>query len=127
MTEDDIRQRYSIQEYDKRVNEYMNLLIDALVKEYGYLKREWLLSLDMIAQNYQIYIQCYDSIRQEGMYVRDDQGRRQRNPASTLMMSAQNSMQKLTNSFALTPLSYSKVRKLESPDNSDDYIDSLTN
>ena len=47
------KERYK--DYDPRVYEYMCVLIDQLTAEYGEAKDEWLLMMDLLAQNLVIY------------------------------------------------------------------------
>lgn len=48
--------RYQTDDYDKDVQDYMTSLLKSLKKDFGELKDEWLLSLDLIAQTYDTYL-----------------------------------------------------------------------
>lgn len=117
------KERYS--KYRTEVQEYMDILCDSLMKEYGLISNEWLISLDMIAQTYTTYLIGWESINKDGMYVLDPKGRPARNPALSTMMNSQAYLQKLLTQFALTPSSKAKIKKLDSADTTDDYINDL--
>ena len=117
------KSRYNF--YSPEVAEYMNVLMTSLENEYGVIKDEWLISLDMIAQTYSTYLLGWKSIQQDGMYVKDSKNRLQRNPALTVMNNSQSYLQKLLTQFALTPLAKSKIKKVDSADTTDDYIANL--
>lgn len=111
-------------DYDARVYEYMSILINNLTKEYGRVDEQWLISLDLIAQNYAAYLVGWDDLQKYGMYITDEKGRIQRNPALTIMNNSQAYLQKLLHSFALNPMSRSKMKMPEITDETD-YLDSL--
>lgn len=115
------KKRYK--ELDPRVYEYMDVLLDSLKAEYGEVKNEWLLVLDMLAQNLEVYYIGYDSIKLEGMFTFDKNGTKQRNPGITLMNNAQAYIQKLIGSMGWTLMSKSKIKAPDLADSSDDAFD----
>ena len=79
---DDIKKRY--EKKDPRVREYMNILVDSLVEQYGTVHDEWIITLDLISTNFEVYYKGYDDIIANGIYVYDKNGYKQRNSAITL-------------------------------------------
>ena len=79
---DDIKKRY--EKKDPRVREYMNILVDSLVEQYGTVHEEWIITLDLISTNFEVYYKGYDDIIANGIYVYDKNGYKQRNSAITL-------------------------------------------
>ena len=90
-------------DYDSRVQEYMQNVIECLEQDYGKIPSSWRVSLDLIADNYSIYLQAKDEIQKDKMFLKD-----------------------LLKSFALTPMSKSKMKRLEEDDiDADKYLDEL--
>ena len=111
------KERYK--DYDPRVKEYMDVLIEQLTAEYGEAKDEWLLMMDMLAQNLVIYYKGYDDILENGMYVFDAKGNRQRNPAITLQLKSQAYIQKIIHNMGWNIMSKSKIKAPEKTDDTD--------
>ena len=116
-------------DYDKRVQEYMNNVIKCLEQDYGRIPESWRVSLDLIADNYSIYLEAMDNIKKNGLLRKDNQGRTFKNQCVMIMNSAQMQLKDLLKSFAMTPISRAKMKKLESTEiyGEDDYIDNLCN
>lgn len=110
--------------YDERVKEYMSILIKSLEREYRTIDDQWLISLDLIAQNYAAYLVGWDDLQKYGMYITDEKNRIQRNPALTIMNNSQAYLQKLLHSFALNPMAKSQIKKPDVIDEND-YLETL--
>ena len=116
-------------DYDKRVQEYMNNVITCLENDYGKIPESWRISLDLIADNYAIYLNAKDEIKANGLFKVDNQNRKTKNQAIYIMNVAQMHLKDLMKSFALTPVSKAKMRSLRSSNemvDETDYIESLT-
>lgn len=114
-------------DYDKRVQDYMVNVIKCLEQDYGKIPESWRVSLDLIADNYSIYLEAMDNIKQNGLLRKDSQGRTFKNQCVMIMNAAQMQLKDLLKSFALTPMSKSKMKHLEDTDkfNEEDYLDEL--
>lgn len=115
-------------QYDKRVQNYMDNVIECLEQDYGKIPESWRISLDLIADNYSIYLKALDAINaaDKEMIKEDNYGRTFKHPAFGIMNQAQSQLKDLLKSFALTPMSKSKMKKLESEEyKEDDYLDDL--
>ena len=97
----------------------MCVLIDQLTAEYGEAKDEWLLMMDLLAQNLVIYYKGYDDILVNGMYLTDARGARQRNPAITLQLNTQAYITKIISSMGWNIMSKSKIKAPEKSDETD--------
>lgn len=115
-----VRRLYS--DYDERVIDYMEKLYKKLDKQYGEVRDEWKVSLDMIAFNYNLILKCQEDIMLNGIDKEDSRGRLARNPAIPVMAQAQNALVKLLNSFGLNLMSKAKMGKV---DDEDDGLDDL--
>lgn len=114
---DDIKKRY--EKKDPRVREYMNILVDSLVEQYGTVHEEWIITLDLISTNFEVYYKGYDDIIANGIYVYDKNGYKQRNSAITLQQNTQAYLYKLINSMGWNIMSKSKIKAPEKLDETD--------
>lgn len=114
---DDIKKRY--EKKDPRVREYMNILVDSLVEQYGTVHEEWIITLDLISTNFEVYYKGYDDIIANGIYVYDKNGYKQRNSAITLQQNTQAYLYKLINSMGWNIMSKSKIKAPEKSDETD--------
>ena len=101
-------------DYDTKVQEYMQNVIDCLKQDYKEIPTSWRISFDLIADNYAIYIKAKDAVLKEGLLRRDNHGRTFKNQCFPLMMNTQQILIKLLSSFALTPMSKSKLKNFDS-------------
>lgn len=100
-------------DYDEKVQEYMQNVIDCLKQDYKEIPASWRISLDLIADNYAIYLQAKNNVLKEGLIRKDSHGRTFKNQSFPLMMNTQNIIMKLLSSFALTPMSKSKMKSID--------------
>ena len=101
--------------YPKQVQEYMDNVIDCLLQDYKEIPKSWRISLDLIADNYDTYLKAKQDIDTNGLIVhnkKDDGGHR--NPSFSVMNVAQDHIVRLLQSFALTPMSRSKMKNFDS-------------
>ena len=108
--------------YDEPVKEYMQNLVDCLMEDYKSIPASWLVSLELIADNYEIYLHARKDVKDNGTRIQNSRGTYIMNPSFTIMSTCQNHINKLVSSFALTPLSRSKMKSL---DTSEDLYESM--
>jgi len=109
--------------YDKQVQEYMQNVIDCLKQDYKTIPTSWRVSLDLIAANVDIVFKAQKDIQENGLLRKDNHGRTFKNQCFPLYMNAQNALVRLLQSFALTPVSRSKMKEVDSDE---DFFDDLT-
>ena len=116
-------------EYSKEVQDYMNNVIKCLHEDYGdKIPESWRISLDLIADNYEIYLKAKNDIMNNGLIRTDNQGRTFKNQNVAIMNVAQRNLTDLLKAFALTPMSKSKMKAFKADEETaDDYVDFLTN
>lgn len=107
----DIKERFANK--DKRTIDYLCNLIDCLKEDYGKVSASWLISIDLIADQLDIYYRAMDDIDEKGLYHEDERGRTARNPQFLVMEHAAHFIVDLIKQFGATPLVKSKMRKLE--------------
>ena len=113
-------------DYDFRVQEYMQNVFECLEQDYGKIPSSWRVSLDLIADNYSIYLQAKDEIQKDKMFSTDNYGRKFKHPAYGIMNQAQTQLKDLLKSFALTPMSKSKMKQLDNEEiDADKYLNDL--
>ena len=115
-------------DYSPKVQEYMSNLITCLESDYGSIPDSFRVSLDLIAMNYDIILKCQEDIKVNGLLRTDNLKRTFKNQHITILNQAQGYLQALLKTFALTPMTRSKMKALERKDEEEttqDYIDKL--
>lgn len=125
MTVEEVKKRYTADYYDKRVVEYMQLIVENLYKDYGVITDSYVVSLDLLAQNYQVYFKGFDDVCRDGYYTEDSKGRPQRNPALSLLTNSQSYIYRILNSMGLTIMSKSKIRPGKDLDSGEGFVNEL--
>lgn len=110
-------------DYDQRVINYMECVVMQIETDYTIVPSSWRVSLDLIADNLMIYFKAIDDIKLNGVIHYDKNGIAHKNPSCALQNVANQNVIKLLNNFALTPMSKSKMKNLDS----DDYENVLSN
>lgn len=108
--------------YSKETKDYIKSVEDYLSKEYGEIKPEWGLMLNMLKDNYQQYLNCLESIEQNGIYS-PESGKK--NPLLSTVKDLQASIYKIVQHLGISPYAKSKIRTM-AEDDTDDFIDTLT-
>lgn len=110
--------------YPEKVQKYMQNVIDCLKQDYKEIPSSWRVSLDLIADNVDIYLKAKEDIDKNGLIRKDTHNRTFKNQCFPLMTTAQDHIIKLLQSFALTPMSKSKMKNVEFDDESplDEFI-----
>lgn len=100
-------------DYPVKVQEYMQYVIDCLKQEHKDIPSSWRVSLDLIADNYNIYLQAKEDVQKNGLLRKDKHGRTFKNQCFPLMCTMESNLIKLLSSFALTPMSRSRMRTID--------------
>ena len=81
--------------YPKKVQEYMQNVIDCLKQDYKDIPTSWRVSLDLRADNVDIYLKAKQDIDENGLLRKDKQGRTFKNQCFPLMQASQDHIIKL--------------------------------
>ena len=123
MKKNQIKKRYST--YSNKVQDYMVSIYQFLEDKFVEVGDEWLLSLDMLASNLDVFVQCEKQIAQDGIMLENRFGIMEKHPLLKVQNDSQIQIVKLLNEFGLTLKSLSKI-KLDD-DTDDDYLEELMN
>lgn len=105
-------------EYSNEVQAAMWAVHSYLQKKFGNINDEWIMSLMMLADNLQMFLQCRQVIKEQGLLIANRFNVLEKNPLIKVQNDAQIQIVKLLNEFALTPKSAEKIKEVEDDDDS---------
>lgn len=105
-------------EYSTEVQNYMWAVHSYLQKKFRSINDEWVMSLMMLADNLEMFIQCRKQIKETGLLITNRFGVLEKNPLIKVQNDSQIQIVKLLNEFALTPKSAEKIKEVDEEDNS---------
>ena len=94
-----------------------------LKTRFGDVNKEWEASLVLMADNFELYEACRKSVNENGIY---DSVTGRKNPLLSTMKDLQATILKQIQHFGLSPYSAAKIKQADE-DDTEDFIDSLTN
>ena len=109
--------------WKKETKDYLMKVEDYLVNKYGAVNPQWEAMLILLADNLDLYGECKKSVRVNGIY---DSSTGKKNPLLATMKDLQATIIKQIQHLGLSPYAASKI-KSEVEDDTDDFIDNLTN
>lgn len=108
---------------NKATKENIQKITEYLKGQYGEVKPQWELTLQLLIDNLELYYKCRKSIDENGIF---DAENYKKNPLLTTCKDLQATILKQIQHFGLSPYAISKI-KMEQEDDTDNYIESLTN
>ena len=111
--------------YGEEVIAHMWAVHRFLLNKFGYISEEWHLSLQMLADNLNMFFQCRDRIKQDGIFIENKFGNLDKHPLIKVQNDAQIQIVKLLNEFGLSPKSVARLRIEENEE--DDLLNTLLN
>lgn len=121
------KERYS--KYPEKVQAYMEGIIAEIKRDYGSIPASWFISLDLLADQLNIYYDASQDIIENGVSYINRDNRRCKSPSVTTINNCIGAINMIIKNFALSPVGRSKIKALESADADsikDNYIASLT-
>lgn len=109
--------------YGEEVIKYMWSVHKFLLNKFGYISDEWFLSLQMLADNLNMFFKCRDQIAEDGIFIENKFGNMDKHPLIKVQNDAQIQIVKLLNEFGLSPKSVARL-KIEDTEE-DDLLNSL--
>lgn len=96
---------------DSQVQEYMSFICDAVISKYGEVPEQFVLSLDLLANNLSIMVKSTKDINNEGLTDDDKYHGKKKSAALQTYFQAQGYINNILSSFGLTPSGASKIRE----------------
>ena len=116
------KSKYS--EYGKETQQFMCAVEKHLMDKFGQINNEWEGILSMLATQYELFNQCKEQIKKDGLMVTDRFNAPVKHPLLKVMTDSQIQIVKLVSEFGLSPKS---LKGLNIQDNNDDeFLKSLT-
>jgi P27 family predicted phage terminase small subunit len=110
-------------DYKCATQSFMNAVENHLISKFGGIKSEWQGLLTILAQQYDIFEMCKESIRENGMMVTDRFGALTKNPLLKVQTDSIIQIKSIAQEFGLSPKSIARLNVHDN--NEDDFIDAL--
>lgn len=104
---------------------YMTPIISSLIKRDGELKADYLINLVMLANYVETYLVATENIREKGLIQNNRFDVEIINPCVKISNDASIQIQKLSDKFALSPMTFKKLMSGDENDDEDDIIAKL--
>ncbi|MEE3419430.1 MAG: phage terminase small subunit P27 family [Methanosphaera sp.] len=96
-------------EYTSTTVKYLTNVRKYLKEKYGKVSPEWEQPLEILADNLELYQQCKESIKNDGLLLVAKNGAYTKNPLIKVQLDAQVQITKFLSEFGLTPKAQSKI------------------
>lgn len=103
-------------DYSTKTLKYLQSVRKYLKEKYGKVAPEWEQPLELLGDNLELYQQCKDSIKNDGLLLMAKNGSYTKNPLIKVQLDAQIQITKLINEFGLSPKSASKINLVDEDD-----------
>lgn len=111
-------------EYCKTTQTFMNAVENHLTNKFGEIETQWEGILSMLATQYELFQQCKEQIKTDGLMVQNRFGGFDKHPLLKTMTDAQIQTIKLVTEFGISPRA---IKGLNLNDNNEDeFIEDLT-
>ena len=111
--------------YGDEVIRYMWSVHKFLLNKFGYISDEWFLSLQMLADNLNMFFKCRDQIAEDGIFIENKFGNLDKHPLIKVQNDAQIQIVKLINEFGLSAKSVARLKVEDTEE--DDLLNDLLN
>ena len=111
------------------VQEYMYNAFKYLESKYGEVKQEWKTALSLMSESLEMYYQCKDQIKKDGLLIQDRYGNPNKHPLLQIQTAYQIQILKVVKELGLSPLASSKIAdkpEKEQELSAEDFITKLT-
>lgn len=107
--------------YSKKTNDYIKAAQEHLENTYGEVKSEWVITLQMMKDNIELYQRVLNEIDTYGIYNAQTG---LKNPLLSTAKDLQASLMKMTQKLGLTPYDAAKIKQT-TEDDTEDFIDRM--
>lgn len=104
---------------------YMTPIISSLIKRDGELKADYLINLVMLANYVETYLAAIENIREKGLIQNNRFDVEIINPCVKISNDASIQIQKISDKFALSPMTFKRLVSGDGNDDEDDVIAKL--
>ena len=111
------------------VQDYMYNSYKYLESEYGEVKAEWKAALSLLAESLDMFYQCKDQIKKDGLLILDRYNNPNKHPLLQVQTTYQIQILKVVKELGLSPLASSKIAdkpEKEQELSAEDFITKLT-
>lgn len=106
-------------EYSENTQQFMGAVEKFIKTKYGKLELHWQGELDLLATNFEIFMQAKEEIRTRGLLIPNRFGSLEKNPLLRVLTDANIQCFKIVQEFGLSPMSNGKVKEKEVDDTTD--------
>lgn len=103
-------------DYSVSTQKYLTSVEKYLKAKYGAVNEEWEQPLMMLATNVEMFNQCKESIKNDGLMLVAKNGAYTKNPLIKVQLDAQIQITKLLQEFGLTPRAQAKINIVSDDD-----------
>jgi P27 family predicted phage terminase small subunit len=111
--------------YSQQTEQFMEAVEKFIKKKYGKIEPHWQGELDLLATNFEIFMNAKAEIKETGLLVTNRFGALEKNPLLRVITDANIQCIKLVSEFGLSPKAASKIK--EGDDEDTDIIKGLLN
>ena len=111
------------------VQEYMYNAYKYLESKYGVVKAEWKAALSLLSESLDMFYQCKERIKKDGLLINDRYGNPNKHPLLQIQTAYQIQILKVISQLGLSPLASSKIAdkpEKEQELSAEDFITKLT-
>jgi len=110
-------------DYTKETQKTIKSIEQHLTAKYGEVQPQWETVIMLLADNLDLYTQCKESIKENGIYNTDNG---KKNPLLATLKDLQATIMKQVQHLGISPYAFSKI-KVDVEDDTEDYIEGLIN
>lgn len=112
--------------YTEETQQFMTSTEAFLKKKFGKIEKHWEAQLQLLATNYDIFIQAKNQVNKDGLMITNRFGGLEKHPMLKQMTDSNIQCIKLINEFGLSPKALGKINEKDT-DDSEDTIRELLN
>lgn len=113
-------------EKDQQVQEYMSFISDTIIEKYGNIPEQFVLSLDMLANNLEIMVRSTKEMDDTGLTDDDKYHGKKKSAALQTYFQAQGYINGIIANFGLTPGGASRIKENKKEVDINSFLEQLT-
>lgn len=113
--------------YTEPTQQFMQSVETFIKKKYGKIEKHWDAQLQLLATNYDIFIQSKQQVKKDGLMITNRFGGLEKHPLLKQITDSNIQCLKLIQEFGLSPKALGKIKDVDSDDEEKDVIRGLIN